>query len=47
MGETVFSALLPPPNPPHLLDLLKSEDTMKLVCIYRYFTRLNKNNKKN
>lgn len=35
-----------PPNPPHLLDLLKSENTMNLVCIYRYFTRLNKNNNK-
>lgn len=46
VGEIVCSSasLLPPPQPSHPLDLLKSENTMKLVCIYRYFTRLNKNN---
>lgn len=33
----------PHPHPSSPLDLLKSGNTMKLVCIYRYFTRLNKN----
>lgn len=50
LGETLVCyiaplSLFPPPSP--LPWTPCSENTMKLVCIYRYFTRLNKNNNNN